>query len=253
MTRSEFCAAFLLGGRAALAQPRSVEELERLRVIELAGTLYHVQGIDLDDSRLWVTSVDSAAKKGYLHEFSMPAGKVARTVEVQDGVRFHPGGIAGDASSIWVPVAEYRRGSSAVIEKRSKRTLAVEDRFEVPDHIGCVAAGGSVLVGGNWDSRDLYVWDHRGRLQRKVANPAGNGFQDMKFDGGVLIGSGLLPDRTGAIDWLEFPSLRPVRRMTAGNTERGHPYTREGMAIRNGRLYLLPEDGPSRLFVFGLR
>ena len=27
----------------------------------------------------------------------------------------------------------------------------------------------------------------------------------------------------------------------------------EGMAIADGKLYLLPEDGPSRLFVYSLR
>src|SRR6185369_14676899 len=36
-----------------------------VRTLELKGTTHHVQGIDFDDSRLWVTSVDRTAKKGY--------------------------------------------------------------------------------------------------------------------------------------------------------------------------------------------
>lgn len=245
--------AALLGSTILNAQPATLDELERMRVIELKGQLHHVQGIDLDDRFLWVTSVDSKTRKGFLHEFLLSTGELTRSVEVQDGIRFHPGGIAADRTSIWIPVAEYRRESSALIQRRNKKTLAVEFQFEVPDHIGCVAVNSDVLVGGNWDSRDLYVWDRRGRLLRKVANPTGNGFQDLKLAGGTLVGGGLLPGRTGAIDWLDYPSLRPVRRLTVGNTDRGEPYTREGMAIRGGRLYLLPEDGPSRLFVYPLR
>ena len=54
----------------------------------------------------------------------------------------------------------------------------------------------------------------------------------------------------GAVDWLEWPSLRLERRVHAGKTDRGVPYTNEGMAVREDRVFLLPEDGPSRLFEF---
>jgi hypothetical protein len=220
------------------------------RVIELTGTTYHVQGIDLDEKRVWVTSVDSGARKGYLHEFSLENGKMLRSVEVQDGARFHPGGISVDAGSIWLPVAEYRRASTSVIQRRNKRTLAVESQFTVRDHIGCIAVHGAELIGGNWDSRKFYVWNHRGELLRVSPNPSDNSYQDLKFDGRQLVASGLLPDRTGAVDWLEFPILRLAKRVKMGNTDRGVPFTHEGMAIRNSELVLLPEDGPSRLFFF---
>lgn len=236
----------------AFSQTNTLDSLSIRQVLELKGKVYHVQGVDLDDTNLWVTSVDTAAKKGYLHEFALPSGELRRTVELQDGARFHPGGISIQAEAIWIPVAEYRRNSSAVIQKRDKKTLELLATFEVPDHIGCLAASRDVLVGGNWDSRELYVWDHSGKLLRKIPNETGNSFQDLKFVGDVLVGGGLLPGRAGAIDWMEFPSLRLQRRITAGNTDRGQPYTREGMALRDGRLYLLPEDGPSRLFSFEL-
>jgi len=224
-----------------------------VRTLELKGTTHHVQGIDFDDTHLWVTSVDRTAKKGYLHEFALPSGELRRTVEVGKGERFHPGGMARDGESLWIPTAEYRRESSATIEKRNARTLELEMQFEVADHIGCIAAGDGVLVGGNWDSRMFYVWDKQGKLLRKVENPTGNGYQDLKFAEGRLVGGGLLPGRAGAIDWMEWPSLKLARRIEAGQTSRGVPYTNEGMAVRGNRLMLLPEDGPSRLFEFGLR
>jgi len=221
-----------------------------VRTIELKGQTHHVQGIDLDATRLWVTSVDKDAKKGYLHEFALPSGELRRTVEVGAGERFHPGGMSRDGESLWLPVAEYRRESSAIIERRNAKTLQLEMQFQVADHIGCVAAGPDFVVGGNWDSRLFYVWDKKGKLLRKVGNPAGNGYQDLKFVDGKLIGGGLLPGKVGAVDWLEWPSLRLERRVHAGKTDRGVPYTNEGMAVREDRVFLLPEDGPSRLFEF---
>ena len=222
-------------------------------VLELKGTTYHVQGIDVDGDRLWVTSVDTPNRKGYLHEFSLTTGELLRQVEVTDGVRFHPGGISTDRSSIWIPVAEYRRTSTAVIQRRSKRTLKLESQFDVADHIGCIAVLGNRLIGGNWDSRDFYIWDRKGNLQRKVPSETGNAYQDIKFDLGSIVASGLLlSDRSGAVDWLDPASFHLSRRLTTGNTDRGVSYAREGMAVRNGALLFLPEDGPSRLFVFKL-
>jgi hypothetical protein len=238
---------------AGFVWSQPVDALPEPTILPLRGTVYHVQGIDLDEGTLWVTSVDSTTRKGYLHEFGLPSGELTRSVEIQDGVRFHPGGIAADASSIWIPVAEYKRNSSTVIQRRNRRTLELESQFAVNDHIGCIAVRGGELVGGNWDSRELYVWDPQGKLRQKIPNTTGNSFQDLKFDGAQLVGSGLLPGRKGAIEWMDFPSLKITRRITAGRTDRGHAFTREGMALRGGKLYLLPEDGPTRLFIFDLR
>lgn len=230
----------------------ALSDLPLVKTLELKGTTHHVQGIDLDDTRLWVTSVDREGRKGYLHEFALPAGELKRTVEVGIGERFHPGGMARDGESLWIPVAEYKRESAATIQKRNARTLELEAQFEVTDHIGCIAAGPDFLVGGNWDSRTFYVWDKSGKLLRKVANPTPNGYQDLKWVDGRIVAGGLLPGKVGAIDWLEWPSLKLLRRIDAGKTSRGVPFTNEGMAARGDRLWLLPEDGPSRLFEFRL-
>jgi hypothetical protein len=221
-----------------------------VRVLPLQTRTAHVQGIDTDGIHLWVTSVDRAARKGYLQEFAVADGRLERSVEVQDGDRFHPGGIAADASSIWLPVAEYRASSSAVIQRRSKRTLALEFQFAVPDHIGCIAVTPALIIGGNWDSRDFYVWDHDGKLIRKVASTSENSYQDLKVRDGLLVASGLLSGRRSAVDWLDLSSMHLIRRVPLGSTDRGEPLAREGMTVFENRLWLLPEDGDSRLFVF---
>jgi hypothetical protein len=220
------------------------------KILELEPVTHHVQGIDTDGTHLWVTSVDSATRKGFLHEFLLENGRELRHVEVQEGDRFHAGGLAADRDSIWLPVAEYRANSSAVIQKRSKQTLALEFEFSVPDHIGCIAVTPEFIIGGNWDSRDFYFWDHAGKLIRKVASQSGNAYQDMKLNSGRIVASGGLPGAGGAIDWLELPSMRLEKRVTAGKTDRGASLTREAMTVFKDELWLLPEDNHSRLFVF---
>jgi hypothetical protein len=232
---------------------QTLDELPLLRVIGLKGKTYHVQGIEADADRLWVTSVDKSTQSAWLQEFSLPEGELIREVKVQDGARYHPGGMSGAGDSLWIPVAEYKANSASVIQKRSKRTLAVEKQFAVQDHIGCVAVHGDTVIGGNWDSRDLYFWNTDGKLLRKVPNPTQTRFQDMKAAGEMLVGSGGLPGGGGAIEWIDLAALKPVKRITVGKTDRGASFTREGMLIRGDELMLLPEDDPSRLFVFRLK
>ena len=226
------------------------------KVLTLQGTTAHVQGIDTDGQHLWVTSVDRPARKGFLEEFSVLDGHLERRIEVQDGDRYHPGGIQADADFIWVPVAEYKANSTALIQKRSKKTLEVVDQFPVTDHIGCVAVTPEFVIGGNWDSRDFYFWGARGerfgKLDRKVPSTSGNSYQDLKVSGGLLVASGTVAAGKGAVDWLEMPSMKLTRRLTTGNTDTGAPFTREGMLIYRNQVWFLPEDGVSRLMIFDL-
>ena len=221
------------------------------KVMDLHAAIDHVQGIEVDGDRLWLSWVDRKARTGHLSLFDLRTGKLVRAVEVQKGERYHPGGIAGDGKSIWVPVAEYRRDSSAVIQRRNRDTLALEAEFEVADHIGCVAVKGNTVLGGNWDSRLIYRWTTDGRQLEVRPNTARTSYQDMKLAGESLIGSGLRAGE-GAVDWLHPGELRLQRRLRAGKTSRGVVLTHEGMAIANGRIYFVPEDGPSRVFVYPL-
>ncbi len=222
------------------------------KILPLLATTAHVQGIDTDGRHLWVTAVDRPTSKGFLYCFALPDGRLEQTLEVQDGPRYHPGGLQLHAGSLWLPVAEYRRTSTALIQKRNAKTLALEFQFPVDDHIGCVAVTPDTVIGGNWDSRDFYVWDHQGKLLRKVPNTTGNSFQDLKFSRSQLVGSGTLPGNKPAIDWLNLPDFTQTLRLTAGNTDTGAPLTREGMTLWNDEIWFLPEDGASRLIVYSL-
>lgn len=239
--------------QAAAPVPTGIIEDARLVSISgLKGELFHVQGIDLDGQSLWVTSVDLERHRGFLHQFDRATGALIRRIELTDGARFHPGGITVHGNAIWVPVAEMKANSSAVIEKIDKRSLTIERRIPVADHIGCVALAGRFLIAGNWDSRLFYVLDEEGRQLRIVRNPFPTRYQDIKFVDGRLVASGLLTSADGTVDWIAWPSMQLVASRHAGAADSGKAYTSEGMALKGRDLYLLPEDGPSRLFHFQL-
>ncbi len=222
-------------------------------VLFMGGKFHHVQGIDVEGKILWISSVDSAARKGYLSRVDLSTGKLETQVEIQSGERLHPGGISLSGNAVWVPLAEYRRNGKTTVQKRDKRTLSLISEFAVDDHIGCVAAGSGWIAGGNWDSLQIYFWNPQGQLIRKMGNPNGNRYQDMKWADGMIIASGKLASEAGgpgAIDWLMPDSLHLVRRVTTGVTDRGVSLSNEGMTLRRGKLYLLPEDDPVRLFIF---
>ena len=229
-----------------------IEGAELVETKPLKGTVYHVQGLDLDGEHVWVTSVDKDGHKGYLHEFERKTGALVRQVDVTDGPRFHAGGIQVWGDSIWVPVAEYKAHSSAVIEEIDKATLKVKRKIAVKDHVGSVAWTGSELVAGNWDTRQLYVLKPTGEVVRVLDNPSTDNFQDLKFVDGMLVGSGVLSKTSGAVEWYRWPSMELVRRVEAGVTDKGRVFTEEGMAVKGRDLFLVPEDGPSRMFHFRL-
>lgn len=241
----------LLASLSVAAAPEPFEEaIEGARfhgVVTLDGELFHVQGLELQGARMWVTSVDRATRRGYLHEVDRVSGRVLRRIDLTDGVRYHPGGISIDGRSLWVPVAELRANSSAMLVEIDTETLAVRRRISVADHIGCIAAHGRWLVAGNWDSRLLYVVDRDDpRHMRIVPNPSGTRYQDMKFVGGRLVAGGPRTWWNGTVDWLDWPALTLRRSIRAGG------YTAEGMAVEGRELYLAPEDGRGRVFHFRL-
>lgn len=227
--------------------------LTLIRVIPLEGETCHVQGIAVDGQRLWVTSVDRTARKGWLFEYERETGKRVRAVEVQQGEMYHPGGFDQDEESLWIPVAEYRPGGRTMIQRRSKETLELMASFEAADHLGAMAALPEGLLAVNWDARQFQLYSRDGKLLWARRNPHGARYQDLKWRYGSIAASGLAGRGEAArsvVDWLDPGTLMLLEREMLERTDRGVPYTNEGMDVRDGLLYLLPEDAPSRLFVF---
>ena len=174
-------------------------------------------------------------------------GQVQR-VEVQDGPRYHPGGLGRLGDTLWLPVAEYRRASTSVIQGRDAKTLAVRSSFPVADHIGAVAATSGALIGCNWDARTFYEWTLDGKQSQAVEHDGAARYQDLQWTSDGLLAGGLIGDQ-GVVDLLEWPSLDLKERIVVGKTDRGTVLTAEGMAVSGSELLLMPEDDPSRVFV----
>lgn len=237
----------------------TIEHARLVGAVQLEGEMFHVQGLELDGRRIWVTSVDQKNHRGYIHEFDRRTGKLLRRLELTDGAKYHPGGISISGGSIWVPVAELKPKSSSVLVEIDADSLRIRRKIHVADHLGCVAASGRNLVAGNWDSELLYIFDLADTARvRVVPNPSPTHYQDMKFVDGQLVAGGSLTLWSGAVDWIDWPSMKLRRTLRAGAIGpvrplgRGGPYTGEGMAIEGRELYVVPEDGPSRLFHFRL-
>lgn len=222
----------------------------RRRVVSLAAPLDHPQGLTASaDRTTWlVTSVVRASKTGVLAAFRASDGSLVRRVEVQDGPRYHPGGLDRLGDTLWLPVAEYRRASTSVVQARDVATLAVRSSFAVADHIGAVAATGAGLIGCNWDARLFYGWTPDGRETARVEHLGAARYQDLQWMGDALLAGGLLGD-TGVIDRLGWPSLDLQERIVVGATDRGVVLTHEGMAVAGDEVLLMPEDDPTRVFV----
>jgi hypothetical protein len=209
----------------------------------LRGQVFHVQGLDLDDDFIYVTSIDKKAHRAFLHKFTRAGGAVA-TVELTDGSRDHPGGISLQGTSLWVPLAEPRAHSSTRILQIDATTLTTVSSFMVDDHIGAVAADEARIYGSNWSARRFYVWTHAGALLANAANTTRIAYQELKIVDGELVASGTIPrKKTGTVDWLDPVTLAPRQRLAMGRMRGGPAWTREGMALKGDRLYLLPADG----------
>ena len=132
--------AFAFVTSVTLPSVLAPDEISPPRIIHLVGEMFHVQGVDVDADFIYVTSVDKQGHRGYLHKFTR-AGRLVASVDLTEGARFHPGGIALDGESLWVPLAEYKADSSTRILELDKTTLAPKSSFVVRDHIGAVTAG----------------------------------------------------------------------------------------------------------------
>ena len=246
-------APVLLGPRRTSARQSAVRSgtLGPLRrTVQLRATLDHPQGIaSSPDGDTWfVSSVLRREKTGLLAAFRASDGAQLQRVEVQDGPRYHPGGLSRRGTSLWLPVAEYSRYSTTVMQERDAGTLALRSSFPVHDHVGAVAVTPTGLIGCNWDARVFYEWASDGVEARRVPHDGAARYQDLQWMAEGLLASGLLGD-TGVIDRLDWPSLDLRERIVVGATDRGVVLTHEGMAVAGQDLLLMPEDDPTRVFV----
>ena len=118
-----------------------------------------------------------------------------------EGAIYHPGGIDYDGTSIWVPLAEYRPDSRAIVYRVDPRTMKATEVLRFADHIGAIVhnTDDRTLHGVSWGSRRFYRWtlDADGRVTNAGVAPEKLrtlntshylDYQDCKYAGGEADG-----------------------------------------------------------------
>ena len=151
---------------------------------------FHTEGIAYSQDHIFLSAVqilepttkfptpqggyDRTPGKGIGHPFVMDkAGNLQKDITLGEGDMYHPGGIDFDGTNVWVPVAQYRPDSSAIIYKVDAATLDVHKQFEVKDHFGGIIFDKQTghLVGNTWGSRRFAEWDLQGKELSTWENP----------------------------------------------------------------------------------
>ncbi len=171
--------------------------VDRNTTWQLTGTVrlnfptYHPEGIAFTPDRVFLSAVqiieptvkyptpqggyDRTPGKGIGHLFVMDlAGHLQQDITLGEGDMYHPGGIDFDGTNVWVPVAQYRPNSSAIIYRVDATTLQVHKQFEVTDHFGGIVMDKQTghLVGNTWGSRRFAEWNLHGKQLRTWENPS---------------------------------------------------------------------------------
>jgi len=186
----------------------------------------------------------------------------------------HPGGMQSDGQRLWIPIAQSKPKSRSIIRVFPLAALIagqpLKPQFELPvnDHIGAIAVSTNhnLVLGANWDTESVYVWDLQGNLKRTLigsdlrlrglgavagADPrSGVAVQDWKIIGDRLFASGLVrqPDapatasKSRFVSFSNFPESDFQRSTTTLPLHQGTELAREAMAISDGAILLLPAD-----------
>ena len=217
-------------------------------------------------------SYDTGVGVGHLFKIG-PDGALLADLVLGEGAIYHPGGIDFDGVSIWVPVAEYRPDSRAIVYRVDPATMKATEAFRVADHIGGVVhdVDGHRIVGLGWGSRRMYAWpiaaDGRiGGTAARIANPESYiDYQDCHYLGARrMLCAGLAqyrihPDAPafplGGLDLVDLSTGRPEWQTPvplwapSGRAMTQNPFWIEATAT-GLRAWFMPDDDASTLYAY---
>jgi len=278
-----------------------IKQLTRATPWRLVATIpvnfntHHPQGMVKIGENYFVTSVeirtptkrfaqpqggyDRDTGEGAAHLFKFDQkGNLVVDLSLGEGSIYHPGGIDFDGRFIWVPVAEYRPNSRAIIYRVDPETMKATEVFRYGDHVGGVVhnTDDNTLHGVTWGSRRFYRWpmNDRGGVtnadtppeQLRVLNRSHYiDYQDCKYLGNrEMLCSGLNNYQQkkdgprfslGGLEIVDLATNRPTYQVPFEQwTESGLPMTYNPVwieATANGlRGHFMPEDEKSTLYIY---
>ena len=220
---------------------------------------------------------DTGEGQGHLFKFD-GKGNLVADLRVGEGSVYHPGGIDYDGRYIWVPVAEYRPNSRAIIYRVDPATMKAQEVFRYADHVGGIVhnTDDDTLHGVTWGSRRFYRWtfDSQGRVTnadvssealRKMNHSHYIDYQDCKYLGRrEMVCSGLNNYQMkkdgprfplGGIEVVDLSTNQATYQVPVELwTESGLPMTYNPFWIEPTggglRAYFMPEDEKSTLYIY---
>jgi hypothetical protein len=221
---------------------------------------------------------DRDAGEGVGHLFKIDArGNLIADLRLGEGTIYHPGGIDYDGRSLWVPVAEYRPNSRAIVYRVDPERMQAEEVLRVADHIGAIVrdTDDGALHGVSWGSRRFYRWPAGTDGRFTAAGTEANqpralnrshyvDYQDCKYGGdhrmlctGVteIRPPGAAPFRLGGLDLVDLRDGRPLHQVpvllwTAKGLDMTHNPVWLERAASGLRAYFMPEDDSSTIYVY---
>jgi hypothetical protein len=213
---------------------------------------------------------DAGAGVGHLFKVSAD-GALLDDLILGEGDAYHPGGIDFDGRYIWVPVAEYRPDSHAIVYRVDPRTMTATLVLRAADHIGAVVHDRQtgMLHGVSWGSRRFYDWTlsptGQASAPKVVPNRASYiDYQDCHgLDGRRMLCSGLAgyrapqgaPFQLGGWEIVDLADHRPVWQAPialwapSGRVMTQNPFFAEATAI-GVRAWFMPDDNRSTIYVY---
>lgn len=223
---------------------------------------------------------DTGEGKGHLFKVDAK-GNLIEDVLLGEGSIYHPGGIDFDGETIFVPVAEYRPNSAAIVYRVDPATMKSKEVFRYKDHLGGLIhdTEKKTLNAVSWGSRRFYTFalDDNGHVanadvdrgQLAKLNPSHYiDYQDCKYLGqSEMLCAGLTnyqPKKDGpkfALGGLEIINLvsnQPVYQIPVQLwTDAGLPMTQNPFWIEptdNGLMaYFAPEDDKSTIYIYEIK
>jgi hypothetical protein len=220
---------------------------------------------------------DTGEGVGHLFKFD-GKGNLIADLTLGDGSVYHPGGMDYDGKSIWVPAAEYRPNSRAIIYRVDPATMKATEVMRYGDHIGGLVynAESKTLHGVSWGSRRFYRWtfDNDGKVSNAGARPedlrVANrshyiDYQDCKYlsrQEALCSGLNMYQAKKdgprfalGGFEIVDLAANQAIYQVPVELwTDSGLPMTYNPFwieATSNGlRAYFMPEDEKSTLYVY---
>lgn len=222
---------------------------------------------------------DAGEGTGHIYKFDRD-GKLLADVSLGEGAIYHPGGIDFDGKNIWVPVAEYRPDSRAIIYTIDPLTMQVTEILRCKDHIGAVVYErlSQMLTGMSWGAGKFYKW-HIKNSKTKTAeflpplHITDNkslyiNYQDCHYLGNqLMLCSGLGNYKTaegksfsmGGFDIISLKDYRPVFQLPvnlwspSGRVMTSNPFWVEETPT-GLRAYFVPDDDEAAtLFIYEVK